>query len=166
MPTRKKITAEIIEQALSTLRQCYNDLYIYQADTLLLVFIPLLYETAIIVASGIDEYASFKNYKVKLPDSKSNGIFARLRNDLVHNFFEVDDIIEYVCDKLESFGRENFVFTCKLCNLDGSMCWELLFGMRTKEVTNIPLVLHRRCIVEAEKTASEYVQQEVNKYDT
>lgn len=130
MPTRKPVTFEMVTKWNSIFKQIQQDLNECTCISALISFIAYLYEVSIVTMTfkhSPGKVASYREVSKCLPCTNNVSMLVVLRNKLIHELYEVDNVIAFIKDGITDFGREN----CDFCQNSASI-GKLKFGMSFK----------------------------------
>lgn len=125
MPTKDKVTEEIIQKSQSWLQHLYNSVLWCHTPSVLLAFIIELYEVLIVSTTVVgmkptDKQTSLVVDEVVLKELRT------MRNQLAHNIYIVESVFHYVYMHLSEVDSTDFNDACHMCGLQGDVWKELM----------------------------------------
>ena len=137
MPVGENVSEEMALKFKDFLRESYEDYTANRSRATLRGLIISLYETAKVVCTLDKDInkgpANYKYLKCSLPVEDNVLALEKVRNDLVHNYQKVEDVIISVYKAVESFGKQNLDYLAKVCELP-ALLYEDIIGFCTAYV--------------------------------
>ena len=130
MPVGENVSEEMALKFKDFLRESYKDYTAHRSRATLRGLIISLYETAKVVCTLEEDInkgpANYKYVKSSLPVENNVLALEKVRNDLVHNYHKVEDVVISVYKAVESFGKQNLDYLSEVCGLPKSLYGDIL----------------------------------------
>lgn len=118
MPTRQPVTFEMVTKWNIIFKQIQQDLNECTCISALISFITYLYEVSIVTMTfkhSQGKIASYREVSKCLPCTNNIFMLVMLRNKLIHELYDVDNVIAFIKDGITDFGKENCDFLSEQC---------------------------------------------------
>lgn len=118
MPTRQPVTFEMVTKWNIIFKQIQQDLNKCTCISALISFITYLYEVSIVTMTfkhSPGKIASYREVSKCLPCTNNISMLVMLRNKLIHELYDVDNVIAFIKDGITDFGKENCDFLSEQC---------------------------------------------------
>ena len=118
MPTRQPVTFEMVTKWNIIFKQIQQDLNECTCISALISFITYLYEVSIVTMTfkhSPGKIASYREVSKCLPCTNNIFMLVMLRNKLIHELYDVDNVIAFIKDGITDFGKENCDFLSEQC---------------------------------------------------
>lgn len=130
MPTRQPVTFEMVTKWNIIFKQIQQDLNECTCISALISFITYLYEVSIVTMTfkhSPGKIASYREVSKCLPCTNNISMLVMLRNKLIHELYDVDNVIAFIKDGITDFGKENCDFLS-----ERALIGKLISGMSFK----------------------------------
>lgn len=128
MPIREDVSEELLRKMQAVFRETYNDYRNNRCRSTIALLLVHLYELSLVAftlhySSGS---ATYSFVKAKLPNLDRNQEFVKMRDDIVHNLYNLTDFKKRLKVFLQNFTYDNFEVICKECEVDAALYNELM----------------------------------------
>ena len=130
MPVGENVSEEMAAGFRKFLQDSYTDYIKNKSRATLRGLVISLYETSKVMCTLIKDSnhgaANYKYVRQSLPIADNVFALEKLRDNLVHNYHKVSDVIVATYDALLAFGEENFEYLAKICGLPNKLYSDIL----------------------------------------